>query len=227
MAYPYHYLFSFGGTLLGGADIWSNNIRFVASGTPDEQYDLETRLEEMMTALAVTFATGTTRNLGYSQSVALRWGKLNAIGPDGKYASSSESNVYDLPNAPVVGNTEAPSKVPQIALAVSWGTERARGHASKGRIYVPMPSVEPASTGRVPTATCQTLATAWATQIDELNDIIQGVGQERPIASVVSGISGAWAPITTVRVGNVLDTQRSRRSALVEAYSTADVPDSE
>lgn len=227
MAYPYHYLFSFGGTLLNGAEIWTNNIRFVGTGTPDEEYDEQAIAERLTTALAVRFAAPAPTRLGYSQSVRLRWGKFNAIGPDGKYASSTETARYDLPDTGVTGATVAASFHPQLALAISWGTRRQRGRASKGRIYVPMPTVQPDSSATIDAGLRQSLADAWAACIDNLNDEAQGALQQRPIAAVVSGVDASWEPISTVRVGSIIDTQRRRRNALTEVYSSAAVPDSE
>lgn len=225
MAYPYHYLFAFGGTLLGGSEIWTNTIRFVATGTPDEDYDQAERAEGLTTVMAEGFALTGAATLGYSSNVRLEWGKFNAIGPDGKYASESDTYVFDLPSNGVVGSVGASNYIPQVSLAVSWGTDRARGPASKGRIYIPMPGFMPGTNGRLAAAQTQAIASAWAAQIDRLNDEVQGTGQELPIACVVSGVNGAFSPITNVRVGDVLDTQRSRRNALTESYSTAAVPD--
>lgn len=227
MAYPYHYLFSFGGTLLGGTEIWTNNIRFVGGGTPNEEYDERAICERLMTALAARFTAGTPNALGYSSAVRLQWGKFNAIGSDGKYASQTETVRFDLPSPGVVGPAAPASYVPQIALAISWGTRRQRGRASKGRIYIPMPLNGPGASAQLDSAARQALANNWAACIDELNDVAQSVGQQRPIAAVVSGVDGSYEPISIVRVGSVLDTQRRRRNALVESYSSAAVPDSE
>lgn len=227
MAYPYHYLFSFGGTLLEGKEIWTNNIRFVATGTPEEEYDQQAILERLMPVMRTRIAAAAPAQLGYSFGTQLLWGKFNAIGPDGKYASGTETNRVDLASPGVTGGNSPHSYAPQLSLAVSWGTRRQRGRASKGRIFIPMPVVEPGINGHIPAADRQRVADAWAACLDELNDVAQDVGASRPIAAVVSGVDGSWEPISTVRVGSVLDTQRRRRNALVEAYSSAAVPDSE
>lgn len=226
MAYPYHYLFSFGGTLPPIGEIWCNNIRFVGTGTPEEEYDLEDICQGLMEVMAAGMDGTGTANLGYSTAVRLEWGKFNAIGADGRYASESETVIYDYPGTGKVGTGLPHVSLPQVALAVSWGTVRSRGPASRGRIYVPMPNVGPEGNGRLTTTQTGNIAQAWAAQIDRLNDRAQNVGQERPIAAVVSGVNGAWEPISTVRVGDVVDTQRRRRSALSEIYSSAAVPDS-
>lgn len=226
MAYPVHYLFSFGGTLMGGTEIWTNNIRFVGTGTADEEYDEADLAQGLTEVMRDGFALTGAAALGYSNLVRLEWGKFNQIGTDGKYTSGSTTYVHDLPSPGVVGPSPAGSGAPQLAMAVSWGTARARGTASRGRIYIPMPVPIPTTNGRFPQGNAQAYANAWAAQIDRLNDRVQNLGQERPIAAVVSGVDGSWSPIQTVRVGDVLDTIRSRRNALVENYSTASVPDS-
>lgn len=227
MAYPYHYLFSFGGTLPSIGEIWCNNIRFVGGGTPEESYDLEDICQGLMEVMATGMDGTGAANLGYSNGVRLEWGKFNPIGPDGRYASESETVVYDWPGTGKVGSGLPYISLPQMALAVSWGTVRTRGPASKGRIYIPLPNVGPGGNARISSTETTNIAGAWANQIDALNDRAQSALQERPIAAVVSGINGAWEPISTVRVGDVMDTQRRRRNALAEVYSSAAVPDSE
>jgi hypothetical protein len=45
-----------------------------------------------------------------------------------------------------------------------------------------------------------------------------------PIATIHSQVSGALHPVTSIRVGNVPDSQRGRKSALTEAYAIHSMP---
>lgn len=225
MAYPEHWLFSFGGAILGGVDVWSNNVRFANDdGSIPINTDEGDILEGLMSDLQARFvADAGSTGLGYSSAVDLRWGKFNKIGPDGRYASATETHVLDLP-APVPGLQTPAASIPQVALAVSWGTGRARGPASRGRIYVPMPQQVPQlTTGRLTAAQTAKAADNWAALLQEWGDE-PGIDMSGLVPSVVSSVgTGAAEPITRVRVGDVLDTMRSRRNAMEEVYSTATV----
>jgi hypothetical protein len=181
--------------------------------------------EQMTTDLAARFALSlASGGLGYSNQTQLEWGKFNEIGPSGGYADETTTHMFEL-TTPVVAAAAPGAMVPQVAWAVSWNTANARGYASKGRIFVPMPSVTPSSsTGKVSAANCLSAAQNWGFLIDEWNDL-SGLDLSDIKASVVSNVplEGATNEITAVRVGDVLDTMRSRRNALTESYSTAPV----
>lgn len=228
MAYPEHWLFSFGGTIVGGKEIWSNNIRFaVPEGSTQGLVDEGDMLDDLMGDLSAQFGKGTTTGgLGYSSAVTLRWGKFNAIGPDGRYVDQNNTRVLDLPT-PVVGVGVPVGNLPQAALAVSWGTDRSRGAGARGRIYIPMPAVSvEVNVGAIRDGSPANIATNWANLLEKFNDWQGAPDPTEMIACVVSNVgSGVKEPIRTVRVGDVVDTMRSRRNALQEVYVEATVPD--
>lgn len=217
MPYPTHALFSFGGDLLGGAEQWSNNIRFGASNiTFTDSVGLEPDvLAYLMTQLSAVFSAPST--LGYSSVCRLMWGKFNQIGPDGHYRLGSDTVRQDI--TPISGSGSAIGLLPQAALAVSWGTSAERGRASKGRIFIPMPSVANGANGRITGTTAQNIATGWATLLTKFNDSPLDQSGADLYPAVVSGVDASFRRITHVKVGDVVDTMRSRRQALVEAYS--------
>lgn len=228
--YPKHWLFSFGGTLLNGQEIWQNNIRF-ADGTagPIDIVDEQSTLERFMDVLSARFVLGLPQGLGYSAGTRLLWGKFNQIQSDGRYEDEDRTTVLDLPGSGAAATASVQSYAPQLALAVSWTTDKTRGLAKGGRIFIPMPAVGAESDGQIGASTRQALATSWASLLSEFNNE-PGVDLGTLVASVVSGVdtngrSGAVSQITGVRVGSVLDTMRTRRNALVEQYSAAAVPD--
>ena len=228
--YPKHWLFSFGGTLLGGEEIWQNNIRF-ADGTAGgiDIVDEDATLERFMDALSTAFVRSTSPFLGYSVGTRLLWGKFNQIQSDGTYEDGERTHVLDLPGVGVGATSGAASNVPQLALAVSWTTGKTRGLAHGGRIFIPMPGVAVNLSGQLDTSVTTGIATAWANLISEWNNE-PGIDTGTLVASVVSGVdsqgrSGGVNAITGVRVGSVLDTMRSRRNALNEVYSNVPVPD--
>jgi len=228
--YPPHALFTFGGTLLGGQEIWTNNVRF---GTSNVAFTNEVGAEpqiltELMARLFPRFSQSVSAGgLGYSSAVRLEWGKFNQIDASGKYNLATTTVRQDLPS-PIVGGGSAVGNLPQAALVVTWLTAASRGQASKGRIYVPMPNVQVTTAGLVPPGETQSIADAWGALLTEWNDLpVEGVtlGADAELfPAVISGVgAGTSRRIERVRVGNRVDTMRSRRESLVEAFSVAQV----
>lgn len=141
--------------------------------------------------------------------------KLNELGPDGRYTSASETVLYDWDAPGIVGSSGSPYPA-QIALAVSLVTGVRRGLARNGRFYIPAPvgDVE-TNTGGIASSRAQAVAAAATTMLNGINAAVPGyrVG----VASNVG--SGAFEVVQNVRVGKILDTIRSRRTSLLEAYS--------
>lgn len=221
MAFPDHWLLSWGGSLYGGQDEWSNGIRFA---TPDGggpgQVDETAMVQDFATQLSAFVASNGS---GYSNAVAMEWVKFNQIAPNGGYVDEGTTHVVELGTA-VKGPT-TPAFPPQISLCVSFLTPVARGYASKGRLYVPVPGlVVQVATGRVATTALQGIADSWATFLEELGNM-PGLDLTDIVPSIVSRtpLAGAQNPINGVRVGDVLDTQQRRRNAMVETYVAATV----
>jgi hypothetical protein len=155
--------------------------------------------------------------IGVSQAASLDLVKYNEIGTDGKYESEAETNLVEFP-APVKGIS--PTLVaPQIALAVSLLTAARRGRAHAGRYYLPVPGAQVQADGRIAAGNAEQFADSSAEFINDLNNNV-GPGWAIGVASKIG--AGTFRPVTTVRVGRVLDTIRSRRTSLDEMYEVAD-----
>lgn len=156
-----------------------------------------------------------SQSANLSATAILEEVKFASIGPDGKY--TSDPYLVDVADAP--GGVAANAFVlPQTALAVSLNTAR-RGPTGKGRFYLPMVSrsVDPV-TCLLSVADATTTATGTATLISNLNNQ-PGVDQFPGFQVVVASTKGYNTPVTSVRVGRVLDTIRSRRRQLDEQYA--------
>lgn len=225
MPYTPHYLLSFGGRL-GTDEIWTNTIRLGnnAGVISTPRPTVETILGDMMEQMADVYG-----DLGYSSAAYLDWAKLNPIGPDGRYPDDWDTvELFDL--GITSGNT---AQYPfQVAMGVSWQTTRPRGPSSKGRIYVPSPwlPVNPSS-GRIESTQLGNVTNNWASLLTQWNLLVGqfddgGNPESQPVRMAVAsnvGPAGLTSPITSVRIGDVLDTQRRRRNALVEEYESASV----
>jgi hypothetical protein len=95
-----------------------------------------------------------------------------------------------------------------VSLGVSADTRRA-----KGRFYVPCPHVSVlASEDTIYATVPEGLVAAAATM---LNACAGASGEDVVVASSIDGNH----VVSTVRVGNVLDTQRRRRNRVRETYA--------
>lgn len=224
MTYPDHYLLSYGGTICEGAEVWVNNIRMWSdtpnwiTGMPDEP-DMITDIVNDLKALAANASSA------WSTDTVCRWVKLNRIGPDGRYASSSESNTRFLTGANIIaGVASATIHPPQISLAITFRTGIQRGRASRGRIFAPRPSVPVSVNGQISNTNLTNISAAYRTFIQNLGNW-PGIDTHNLAPAIVSGVgAGAASYVRSVEVGSVLDTQRRRRSALVETRVAAAVP---
>jgi hypothetical protein len=106
----------------------------------------------------------------------------------------------------------------QVALVVTLQTART-GRTGRGRVY--MPFLSPAlgaSEDHLSVVTTQPLADAFGDFVTAMNAITTGTSGPFTI-SVQSTVNfAAPPPVLSVRVGNVLDTQRRRRNKVVETY---------
>lgn len=143
--------------------------------------------------------------------------KLNEIGTNGKYLA--DTTVYHDFLTPLPG-TVATNVPPQIALAISLVTARARGRAHAGRFYLPCPGIGvSAVTGVLSVADQNKYRDACVTFLNKINLSVPGFQ-----VGVTSDLgTGREEEVTAVRVGQAMDTIRSRRSKMPENYSQANL----
>lgn len=116
---------------------------------------------------------------------------------------------------PLSGTASPGTGLPaQIALRCSlWAGYYPNGTQIKGGFYLPTPSTEATDGGGILKATHQTeLLTGVSSFISTLK-----AGGHRP--QVWSRVMGMLSEVTKVRIGSKVDTQRSRRNAILETYS--------
>ena len=129
------------------------------------------------------------------------------------------------------GGAQAATAPNQAALAVTLLTARA-GRTGKGRIYLPCLNTAPEAGVIIP-ATITTIVTGVKTLLDGINtDLATNFGSTLRLAvqspkaakevfddNSLADYNGA--EITGFKVGCVIDTQRRRRSSLIEVYAQA------
>lgn len=224
MAYRPHIVVQYGGRLgTNSGEIWTNSLRFVTSSTDvtDLQGLAEAWGSELSDAVTSIVSLG-----GYSSAAHLDWIKANAVDASGHQPNTSTNVMYAGEDfAATVGTL--PAGPYQNALVITFTTQAARGRASRGRVYVPTGSWTDGSdwdkqTGLMSLSNAELYRDRWAAFLTDLDDN-PGVDFANLRAAVVSKLGtdpGNWHAISGVKVGRVIDTQRRRRNALNENYTT-------
>jgi hypothetical protein len=217
-----HILAQWGGTLPGG-EIWSNSLRLCSTetgpsaGVPDHDFMHDWLYGSAKDAIANYHSDSATH---IASGAKLTFAKMNVVDMQGRYIEQATHEYIYAP--PVAGAGGAFIHPNQVTLAVSLTTEFVRGHAHRGRYYLPTPSVQvDGTTGLVPVTTCQDIAATSAAFIEALADepgpdLILG----QRVAVMSSRGTGATNVVIGVEVGRVMDTQRRRRNAMGEDYQT-------
>lgn len=159
---------------------------------------------------------------GISPEAVLDMVKLAIVGAD---PNSPDRAIYlDDPEIAVVsqagGGVVSGTPPPQLALAVSLMTAR-RGPTGKGRFYIPLPelTVVPSDSFRISTIQAEGVRGTAQTFLNSLNLVNLGTANFPEVAVISS--KGYATRVAQIRVGRVLDTMRSRRNKMPEAYTAA------
>ena len=127
----------------------------------------------------------------------------------GKQLTGAENTRTD------VGTSAAETLPFQCAPVVSLRTATL-SRAGRGRFYAPSLAVDQVDGGRLLIAARDTLA-------DAALELVQGVTGGGGNVVIYHRSSGTTTPVTSLDVGDVIDTQRRRRNQLVEARTSRPV----
>lgn len=169
----------------------------------------------------------TSAKLGVTSAAKLDRVKVNRIGTDGHYVEKETFEHVINPSVSGAVNVYVPA---QNALVVSLvGTENPRALAGRGRFYLPpvqgMNSLE--GTGRMSPQRVADVADAAKKLIEDINAVHKGLGVQYAWVGNTSAGKGSRAGrqqvVSEIRVGNVVDTVKSRRHSIAEVYTTRSV----
>lgn len=221
MSYPHKVArVTLSGTMFGGQEIWSTGF-FMGFEGQDAPAITETGVSDISAAWQTFFTTSTSQ---ISNKYVYSMCKVQMMATDGK--AVPDSAVYYSPGTTVTGAANLPSMPPQIALVATLANSLPRGLATKGRMFLPgvLSSVD--ATGHIGSLDIGNIATNLQTFFGAIMNDADTPGRA-VLASLGNAAQlrpGEIRNVTQVRVGNVYDTQRRRRNALMEAYTIKPVP---
>jgi hypothetical protein len=188
---------------------WSWRLNFSDPSGSEDPVDDEAQLADIATDISNFHGRPGS---WISRAAVLTEVKAARIGADGKYIGQPRSVVLSKAGG-------GPSLVypPQVALAVSLGTTR-RGATGRGRIFLPAPAMSiGGNTGRISTTDRNAVAGSVAQLLNDLNNQPR-IDAFAP-SVVIASSKGYNTEVNSVRVGDVLDTIRTRRNEMGESYS--------
>lgn len=149
-------------------------------------------------------------------SAALTGCKASTIGTNGKL---TKPPVYSTDPAVSGNGNVGQSQTPyQTALCVSLKSDIWRGPLSRGRFYLPTPSLRPDGNDRIDVTAALPLVKDFLTHCQQ--SLRFGVSAQSVELINVSKLSPDYATVQQIKIGNVLDTQRRRRNKIKETYSS-------
>lgn len=146
-----------------------------------------------------------------------RWTSVKQAPIDALGKTIGTASTYDF-TADIQGVSTS-SMPAQMALAIS---SRANivGRSGRGRYYVPaLGDNILASDGSVGGTAGNTILTATKTFVDSAQGVIGGLSLYRALYMVTSGGKATGVRPVELRVGNLMDTIRSRRAQVEESYT--------
>jgi hypothetical protein len=176
----------------------------------------------MTDVAAAVQAFHTSATTYIASDVRLEWVKAAHLKTDGDYAG--EPRVEAITPQVFGGGTFAP-QVLQASIAVTLDSGTNLGRAKTGRFYLPCPAV-PRGTGSpfIGDLNCTNIATNAQTMLKAIAGELTQVEQAYFLAVMSKIGTGTTKAVTSIKVGNVIDTQRRRRNAITERYFSVGFP---
>lgn len=179
-----------------------------AAWTYPDQFALATAIYDFMNAIKSRVST------------KFAWNriKLSPIAPDGKNAAGP--TVFSL-KTPLVGTDAGQSLPPQNSVALSF-VRRIPGRRGRGRMFLPAVGTGSLTPEGQVGGTAQTAYRNAGKGLDTAIKAMGGGTDWEYRLVVTSAASANYVMPAEVRVGNIVDTQRRRRNAIRETF-TSDV----
>lgn len=210
---------TFGGSLFD-VESWSVGFR-ARSTTPESNSSLIAGIAGMSGDIASAIGSiWTASSLKGNSQATLDFVKVAALDVDGHYADGSDADLTALPTG-TGGAGGGSAFAPQLSTVATLLTDAHRGHASKGRIYLPATDESTLTgTGELSSAYAIEVRSSVVDFINAINGVLSDAFSANMKIAVMSPLgAGLSRTVTQVKAGRVIDTQRRRRRQLDEAYT--------
>jgi hypothetical protein len=204
------------GTMYAGSEEWTTG--FWAGSPSGDAPDPTVEAAEMISEEWQTFFTSVSVKIAYLFKTATI-----------KITPYSAAGVIDIPKiksfsypTAIEGAHTGNGNPPQISVVATLVAGSGVGNGGKGRMYLPGVGTGIDTTGHIATSDANAIAAALSTFFANVNASFDNPGLAINAAKTapVTGFLAINRELTSVRVGNVFDTQRRRRNALAESYSS-------
>lgn len=204
------------GTMFSGAEEWSTGFFLGAEGAdaPDASEQAAT---DILNAWRTFFENATSYISSFYLTTQVKiaaWDTNGHTEPDQVF--------YAYPQTELNGAVTGIVLPAQCSLVATMLSDRPRGKASKGRMYLPSIAAMPAgTTGKISAANAGSIADNLKTFFDALTGDADIPGELILAAKGTGALPALTAQndyVETIRVGDVIDTQRRRRNGLAETY---------
>jgi hypothetical protein len=164
-----------------------------------------------------------------SNQVRCRWAKIYPIGAPSGNAIPAPGFTTGTPialewtSSYPTGGESSTQLPPQDAIALSLNTYDV-GPRSRGRIFLPSSTSSSMSQAKVSSTAVDDIVAAGQAFLAALHVHQIGIAQVSDTYPIVTGKPwNHYAIVNSVRVGNIMDTQRRRRDRLTEVYTSGAV----
>lgn len=210
-----HNVVRINGSLPGG-EVWSVTPKFTRPMGPVTEYE---DLERWAGVVAGTMEAWDTTTI-FRQLLSTA-GTIDSVRVEARNAANQLTQAAEVQLTPSLAGSGPANKIFQSCVVFTFLTGRP-GRSYKGRMYWPALAATLSSSLRLSQANIDNYASNGA-QLLEMIGSAGATDGEFPIPVVVSQTAGTYTPITSVRVGDILDIQRRRRDSLTENYGEAAV----
>lgn len=217
-----YFRFQLSGTI-AGIEVFTVNPTFDVEGELTENWDQPTANAMVAAAAAVDVPT----SMAFAASTLVEFTEVRIEGRSSTDDSLLGVAVATYSGAQPPGSATA-NKSPQSSVVISLRTD-SPGASGRGRMYWPALNVTLGSNLRIATADRDGIAAAAAEYLNGVQEAMEAAAATLPPWSTLPLAVRSKTTLTTphvvrLMVGDVLDTQRRRRDALPENYTSLAYP---
>lgn len=212
---PAYYRVHIDGGYAGNAETWSVSMAVTSDGSAVSTEDLNTWADAIMGLLAGSSGGATVVKGLISSNGRIRRVRIYRYADVGSPATHQGAST-----AAEISGSGTAQQACQVSLVVSLMTGFPGGR-NRGRMYFPAVGAGITTAG--------TTGSGSQGNATNLAALLASIAEGSPestltLPAVVSEAASAVTAVTSIRLGNVPDTQRRRRDALVETYYVAAIP---